>query len=271
MKTYGIKNNNIVYSDFDYHLENLRLKGFSVQEKVLSENECNILIDKLELIYQKQEQEFGRKNLELIKELDTCRMPFLYEKDFLNLFMKDLIIQIAEKVLGQSNILHLQNGVINRPNQEHHQSSWHRDLPYQDWTISKPIGFNAFYCLTDFTETNGATWLLPYSHRSALFPSESFVSENAVQIKAKRGSVMFFDSMVFHKSGYNSSTANRIGINNMFVAPILKQQINIPEQIKNLNLSEREQAILGVGFNVPMSVADYRLKRLEKLKNRNGQ
>jgi hypothetical protein len=47
-------------------------------------------------------------------------------------------------------VLHLQNGIINMPNEEHHQSSWHRDLPYQNWTSSEPLACNVFYCLDNF-------------------------------------------------------------------------------------------------------------------------
>ena len=87
------------------------------------------------------------------------------------------------------------------------------------------MAFNAFYCLSDFTETNGATFILPFSHNLDYFPSEKYVLENAVQLIAKKGSVIFFNSMVFHKAGINYSDQTRYGLNNMFVVPILKQQI----------------------------------------------
>ena len=131
---------------------------------------------------------------------------------------------IIEKQVGK--IINLQNAIINKPNEEHHQSSWHRDLPYQDWIISKPLAVNAFYCMSDFTSQNGATFLLPFSQKIEKFPSKRYVEENQIQMIAPKGSVVLFDSMVFHRASFNSTSNVRYGINNMFVVPILKQQIS---------------------------------------------
>ncbi|MBY0435243.1 MAG: phytanoyl-CoA dioxygenase family protein [Cyclobacteriaceae bacterium] len=182
--------------------------------------------------------------------------------------MNPLVIDLAKRLLGQNLQLHLQNGIINPPDNYHHQAAWHRDLPYQDWVISKPLAINAFYCLTDFTNTNGATFVLPYSHRSDFFPSEKFVIENELQIIAPKGSVIFFDSMLFHRAGYNTSSDVRIGVNNMFVSPIIKQQINIPQAILEKyhidELSDEEQLILGFKFQLANNVVEYRKRRTNK-------
>ena len=165
-------------------------------------------------------------------------------------------------MLGENFQLHLQNAIINKPNREHHQSSWHRDLPYQDWVISKPLAFNAFYCLTDFTEENGSTVVLPFSHKTDHFPSEGFVKENEVKVIAKAGSVIFFDSMLYHRASYNASDAIRFGVNHLFVVPILKQQVDISNSFSSEEeLSEEEKMILGIKFAVPSSVVDFREKR----------
>ena len=39
----------------------------------------------------------------------------------------------------------------------HHQSAFHRDLPYQHFTSSRPIAINALFCADEFTNENGAT------------------------------------------------------------------------------------------------------------------
>ena len=99
----------------------------------------------------------------------------MYDDFFFELFYNDLFIDITEKIIVKNFHLHLQNGIINTPEELHHQSSWHRDMPYQEWIISRPLALNAFYCLTDFTDKNGATYVLPYSHKFVSFPSDNFV------------------------------------------------------------------------------------------------
>ncbi len=264
MKEYGITNRNTVSNKIEYHKENLKIKGFSIEENLLSNDFCDKISDKLIYIYQKQEKDFGRENLQNINELDLCRMPFLHDKSFFDLFMNPMVLEITEKILGKFFTLHLQNGIINKPNEEHHQSSWHRDLPYQDWIISKPLALNAFYCITEFTKDNGATFLLPYSHRLDYFPSSKFVEENSIQLEAPKGSVVFFDSMLYHRAGYNKSHYARIGINNMFVVPIIKQQIDIPAHFSTDQLSVKEAEVLGLSFKVPESIEAYRSKKLFK-------
>jgi ectoine hydroxylase-related dioxygenase (phytanoyl-CoA dioxygenase family) len=264
MKKYGITNKTNLLTDSEYHLENLRIKGYSIQSDLIDNETCDLFSDKLEKIYSNQESDFGKENLSKINELDICRMPFLFDNSFTQFFMNPLVLELTSKLIGENIQLHLQNGIINRPNKEHHQTSWHRDLPYQDWVISKPLAFNAFYCLSDFTETNGATFILPFSHNLDYFPSEKYVSENAVQLTAKKGSVILFNSMVFHKAGINYTNQIRYGLNNMFVVPILKQQIMTSRSIKESDFSEEVINILGHRFDVPESVTEFRNKRLKK-------
>ena len=77
--------------------------------------------------------------------------------------------------------------------------------------------------------------------------------------------MLLFDSMVYHKAGYNSSSIIRRGINNVFVAPLLKQQINLPK-ILNGKYSDDEllNSLLGYKYDVPESVLDHRNKRKSK-------
>jgi ectoine hydroxylase-related dioxygenase (phytanoyl-CoA dioxygenase family) len=264
MKTYGITNSNQIFDKIDYHIENIRIKGYSIENNVIDEETCSFYTNKLEEIYSKQEEEFGRENLEIINELDTVRMPFIYDKRFTKFFMHDLVLELTTQIIGENFQLHLQNAVINRPQKEHHQTSWHRDLPYQDWTISKPLAFNAFFCLSDFNLLNGATFVLPFSHNIDFFPSEKYVEENEKQLIAKRGSVIFFNSMIYHRAGNNVSNETRYGLNNMFVSPFIKQQIILSHCIDEKEFSADEIRVIGSRFDVPSNINQFRMNKIKK-------
>ncbi len=265
MKSYGITERKEGLSDFERILESITLKGYHVEEAYLDENVCNEFQDALERVYDVQKEEFTENGLASIQESDMVRMPFAYARKFTELFMDDFVLKVVRRMLGANVNLHLQNAIINRPNKEHHQTSWHRDLPYQDYVISKPLGLNAFYCLSDFKEETGSTFLLPFSHKIDHFPSIEFVEENAVQLEAKKGSLVFFDSMIYHKAGYNSSVEDRYGVNHLFVAPILKQQIDLPAFLGDeFTEDESMRAVLGYSFKTPKSVLDFRNRRANK-------
>ncbi len=270
MKSYGITSSKLIESEIERHIENISIKGYSIKEGVLTSKECDEYSNLLNEVYEKQEVEFGKDKLEKIQELDIARMPFLYDRRLSNLYMDPFVLDLTSKVLGENFQLHLQNAIINKPNREHHQTSWHRDLPYQDWVISKPLAINAFYCLTDFTEENGSTVVLPFSHKIDYFPSEGYIRENEVKVIAKAGSVIFFDSMLYHRASYNASDMVRYGVNNLFVVPIIKQQVDIANYLSSEeNLSELEKMILGIKFDVPSTVQDFREKRYKRVSNEN--
>ena len=266
MKSYGIKTTGEPHDSNGHIIEEIEINGFAIKEGMFGEAKCDEYVNRIEKVYETQEEEVGRQKLATINELDMARMPFLYDDCFKEIFMHPDILDLVNAVLGQYFNLHLQNAIINRPSRDHHQTSWHRDLPYQEWTISKPIAMNAFVCLTDFTSENGGTLFLPHSHRFENFPSFKYIQEHETQPQAKKGAVIFFDSMVYHRAGINTSKTTRVGINNMYIAPILRQQIDIPRALGPLpNASPLERQILGYDHQTPSSVLQFRKRYLDRL------
>jgi ectoine hydroxylase-related dioxygenase (phytanoyl-CoA dioxygenase family) len=266
MKQYGISSfKDVSENNIAPHLESIKRKGFTVLKGILSLDECDKYSKELEKVYEKQEISFGKENLEKIQELDVARMPFAYDKSFLGLITEEKALELVREILGENFILQLQNGVINRNNKEHHQSSWHRDIPYQEYTTSDPISVNVFYCLSPFNNETGGTYFLPYSHLFSKAPSLTFFKENMLQPNLNAGDVIVFDSWVYHKAGYNSSDIVRYGINHVFTLPILKQQIDIPKMLgENYTDNQLLNKILGYTFDVKESVEAYRNNRLSK-------
>ncbi len=266
MKQYGIRELKNHFTKLDEYIEHALRKGFVIMEEVLSEENSDILSEKLERIYKIQLEEFPY--LKEINEEDVVRCPLYYDEKFVDLIINPKILEILTKMLGENFILHLQNGVINRPLKEHHQVAWHRDLPYQEYTTSKPISINVFYCLSPFTLETGATKILPYSHLFDDFPSIEFAEKNAVSVSAKKGDVIIFNSWLYHKAGHNVSTINRYGINHVYTVPIIKQQIDLPSLLKE-KYSEHPllHKILGYKFATPKSVLELRQNYFKKKQN----
>ncbi|MEA2050836.1 MAG: phytanoyl-CoA dioxygenase family protein [Campylobacterota bacterium] len=264
-KSYGRLNQVECNNDIDLYVEEIRTNGFTIIEGVLSDKELKKYRKKIDNIYNQQKSELGVKNLKSLNEKNMCRMPLKYDDYFINIATNKIVLKIVEKFLGEFYILNLQNAIINTPNEEHHQSSWHRDLPYQNYVISNPLSINALFCIDDFSVETGGTIVVPYTHKTEVLPSDRYIEKHAVTAIAKAGSVIVFDSMLFHKAGYNSSNIIRRAVNHQYQIPLLKQFYDFPKALNGRFSDDKYLAqLLGYTSQVPLDDVVWRKSRLEK-------
>jgi ectoine hydroxylase-related dioxygenase (phytanoyl-CoA dioxygenase family) len=246
-------------------MEELTRRGFTVLPGVLSPGELAEARCRLDAVHERQVAEFGSEALERIAESQLVRSPLCYDDFFLGLAARPAIVRFAQSVLGEFVILHLQNGIIVRPGVAHHQASWHRDLPYQDWTSSRPLALGMMVCLDDFNPATGGTQFVPFSHRFDHVPSEEYLERHRTSADVPAGSAVAFDAMVVHRAGSNTSPALRRGINHVFSVPILKQQIDLPCALgPRPDLTPQERELFGYTSAAPPTVLAWRKRRLER-------
>jgi len=87
-----------------------------------------------------------------------------------------------------------------------------------------PIVCNSMWALTDFTAANGATRLVPASHRLA--NPEYGGAYDTIAAEMPRGSVLIWDGALWHGGGANVSGARRTGIAMNYCAGFIRQQEN---------------------------------------------
>lgn len=271
MKSYGINKSVSIATKEELHLEEFYNLGYTIIEDVISAQELLALRKELDKVYLIQEMEIGEENLKLINEENLVRAPLAYSELFAQLASLQDMMTYVRKILGNFFVLHLQNGVINMPSEEHHQSSWHRDLPYQNWTSSEPLGCNVYLCIDDFNNETGGTYVLPFSHQFNAAPSKHYMEKNAVQVNAMAGSVILFNSMIYHKAGYNKSVDKiRRGINQMYVKPIITQQIDLPKFLNGKYADDDFLSMLfGYKSQIAKSVSEFRNERIQRQENLN--
>jgi ectoine hydroxylase-related dioxygenase (phytanoyl-CoA dioxygenase family) len=268
IKTFGIKEFNRLESEVDLRAEEIRLVGYTILPDVLSEGELEAACAKLDRIYQTQVEEIGGwDNLKAIGDAYTAMCPLAYDDFFLSLVANRQVLAIVERLLGEYFVLMLQNGILNVPECGDDQISgcWHRDLGYQHFVSSRPIGITAIHCLDEFNSKTGGTRVLPGSHKNEVFPSEEFLRHHERGIEAPAGSVVLMDSMLYHRGGHNSSTNVRRAVNNIYTLPLIKQQISLSNA---LNGRHREDPflsrLLGYEGETDSSVLAFRLRRLKR-------
>lgn len=231
-KFYGGFQQTIADDEVSRHVEEITVKGFTVMKDLFTPAELKVWRQKIDDTYELQEKEYGREALIAIQELDLCRAPILYDFSFIKLATHPRVLAIVEKILGEWFILNLQNAIINRPGAEHHQSSWHRDLPYQNFVISRPLAINALFAIDEFSEETGGTQLVPFTHNTEILPSDSYIDNNRIVADVPAGSAIVFDAMLFHRAGENRSRIIRRAVNHLYTVPIIKQQYDFSVALK---------------------------------------
>ena len=163
-----------------------------------------------EYVREKNNQLNITNNIQFNADQNIIRCPMAWDDAFLELLKLDLPIKIIRSLIGNNIQLIMQNIITNAPGHLNDQHKWHRDLNYQHFVSSRPIALNFLVALDDFTIENGATIVLPGSHRNESFPSDQFIDKHKVHLSAPKGSVILMDAMLYHRSGgYNSTSQSR--------------------------------------------------------------
>ncbi len=112
-----------------------------------------------------------------------------------------------------------------------------------------PVVCNSMWALSDFTEANGATRIVPGSHTRDHSPAYGKHHESAAAEMA-RGSVLIWHGSLWHGGGANRTDQTRVGIAMNYCAGFIRQQENqqlgIPLEIAR-GFSPRLRELLGYG------------------------
>jgi ectoine hydroxylase-related dioxygenase (phytanoyl-CoA dioxygenase family) len=108
---------------------------------------------------------------------------------------------------------------------------------------------NTMWALTDFTEANGATRIVPGSHLLDHVPDMT-AKIDTVPAEMKRGSVLVWHGSLWHGGGANVTGERRIGLAMNYCAGFIRQQENqqlgVPREVAR-TFSPRLKRLLGYG------------------------
>lgn len=88
-----------------------------------------------------------------------------------------------------------------------------------------PIVCNTMWAITDFTEANGATRLVPRSHLAEDSP-DPLQQHESIPAEMPKGSVLVWVGSLWHGGGANRTDRRRVGIAMNYCAGFIRQQEN---------------------------------------------
>tara|TARA_Y100000768_G_scaffold385611_1_gene372076 strand:+ start:2878 stop:3714 length:837 start_codon:yes stop_codon:yes gene_type:complete len=260
-----------INSELDQLKESIIRKGIYIKKSVYKKSEIAKIRKKIDKIWESQLNEYGKDFLKNINEFGSVRCMVDYDEIFLDLVSDPRIFNDISSLIGETSILHLQNGIILFPENTHNQSNYHKDFP-KNFISDEILSVNALIVIDRFDQISGGTYFVPGSHKFKEMPSDSYIRENEIQVFAEPGDVIFFDSMLWHKGGQNTSSKPRRAINQQYTKPFIKQQISYPDLLKNkVDRDSKLGQVLGMWSVPPRNLKEYRVDDPSKRTYRGGQ
>ncbi|MBM4265733.1 MAG: phytanoyl-CoA dioxygenase family protein [Deltaproteobacteria bacterium] len=253
----------------------LERDGYVVLENVLSAEEQRAL--RSELALPLEVDPFGRNDFEGHR---TKRVYSLVARGpaCAALAEHPRILALCDRVLEPGYLLTASQAIRIDPGET--PQALHTDDPF--YTLPRPrapVSVATIWALDDFTKENGATQVIPGSHRwsdeelknplaqvdfttrAGADPGRELADEQTrrlrdrlVDVVMPAGSVVFFLGTLAHRGGENRSRGSRLGLSNQYCQPWARPQENfflsIPRE-RARALSERVQQLLGYSIHPP--------------------
>jgi ectoine hydroxylase-related dioxygenase (phytanoyl-CoA dioxygenase family) len=231
-------------------LDALAADGFVVLERVLSTAEMAAIRRALEPYL--QGKHFGRNRFEGLR---TQRVYALLAKDpvFADLVGHPRVLCLLDDLLEPNYLLsaalaiHLGPGGDAQPF-HYDDGSYHIPRP------RAAVGGSAIWAIDDFTAENGATEVIPGSHRwgdERPAPEDS----RARKIVMPAGSVVVFQGTLWHRGGANCTDRPRLAITPQYCQPWARQLENMALAVPleaAARCPQRVQEMLGFSIHPPL-------------------
>ena len=126
----------------------------------------------------------------------------------------------------------------------------HRDEGCWDWFDHFPVDFqtevSTIWALDDFTDENGATRVIPDSHKNKLIPTD-YTVKDTFAAEMKKGSVLVYSGKTIHGGGANKSDHWRRALNIDYCIGWLRQEENqylvVPQELAKTLPSDMQRLI----------------------------
>ncbi len=234
--------------DINSHITAIEDQGFTVFENLIPFDLVTQI--KEELAPYLQKSLMGRNNFE---GFSSERVYALLDKApaIAKLVEHDTILSILDQFLDPTYLLSANLAINVLPGetpQPFHAD--HASLPERDRTLTN--GMSVIWALDYFTNTNGATEVVPGSHKwKDQIPAES---SDLLKVEMPAGSALVFHGSLYHRGGPNRGDTSRLAITPQYCQPWLRQLENMVLAVpasRAAQYSPKIQELLGYSIRDP--------------------
>ena len=232
--------------DITRHIEAVRRDGYTIVENAIEP----ALVEALNSALARLERELGAKPA--MNSFEGCHTVRIYNllahgAPFDAVPTHPNVLPIIEGVLDEGCLISSLSSIAIDPG-EIAQPIHADDMVIPLAKPHAPIVCNSMWALTDFTEANGATRLVPKTH---LGPNPDYGRQyETIAAEMPKGSVLIWEGALWHGGGANRTGARRTGIAMNYCAGFIRQQENqqlgVPAELARA-FPARLQELMGYG------------------------
>ena len=198
----------------------IRDRGFCVLPGVISESRCEQIAASVSQTVERLSQQYPSP-----EQIGFVPGLINHDQSFAEYLAAPRVLDLCEELLGHNIRITFTSAIINHPG--NHRGNWHSDWPFNQSNaghVAAPypdriMHLTTLWMITDFTLDNGATLIVPGSHRESSNPTaadwdgptnEPFSAEYSALGSA--GSVLVMDSRMWHATSPNTTDADRVAL-----------------------------------------------------------
>ena len=232
--------------DLESHLQRIAEDGYTILPDAIEPG----LLDEIDDALVKLEHDLGIVPADnLFEGLHTTRVYnlLIHGPTFQKVPVHPNVLPVVEGVLDPGLLISSLSSIAIGPGE--HAQPIHADDQLIPLTRPHvPIICNTMWAITDFTEENGATRLIPGSHKRDEPPNPLEPYDDTVAAVMPKGSVLVWVGSLWHGGGANKTDQRRVGIAMNYCAGYIRQQENqqlgIPPEFVR-TFSRRLQELVG--------------------------
>jgi ectoine hydroxylase-related dioxygenase (phytanoyl-CoA dioxygenase family) len=209
--------------DVQRHVKEVADQGYTIVERAISPRlikELNTSLERLERFMEVQPSPNSFEGHHTLRIYNLLA----YDKVWQRIPVHENVIPIIDSVLDPGCLISSLSSINIMPGeaaQPIHADDQLIPLPKPH----PPTVCNSMWALTDFTEANGATRLIPGSHLRDHNPDYGSFYDS-IPAEMETGSVLIWHGSLWHGGGANRTRSNRIGIAMNYCAGYIRQQEN---------------------------------------------
>lgn len=233
--------------DVKRHLAEIEERGYTVLEGVIAPDQVAAIAEALERLEKDLAVGEGKNLFEGFKTVRIYNL-LVHGKVFEAIPVHEAVLPVVEGVLDPGCLVSSLSSIAigaDEVAQPLHADDQLISLPKPH----VPLVCNTIWAITDFTAENGATRLVPGSHKADCSP-EPFAPVETVPAEMPAGSVLVYHGSLWHGGGANATAERRVGIAMNYCAGWVRQQENqqlgIPREIAR-GFSPRLRELVGYG------------------------